>query len=146
MYNLRPLIKYEYKKLLQRKSVWIVTLILMLLTAVSVALPPFMTTVSIEDKFTYTSYEEDTAQRALAADLAGRPIDDALLQEMNAVLSLELYAALPESDQEPLTEEILDALPADLRSRLPENVENVQPEDLTASPDSDVPYSAPGHQ
>lgn len=55
MYNLRPLIKYEHKKLLQRKSVWIVTLILMLLTAVSVALPPFMTTISIDDKFNYTS-------------------------------------------------------------------------------------------
>ena len=40
MYNLRTLIKYEYKKLLQRKSVWIVTLTLMLLTSVSVALPP----------------------------------------------------------------------------------------------------------
>lgn len=36
MYNLRTLIKYEYKKLLQRKSVWIVTLTLMLLTSVSV--------------------------------------------------------------------------------------------------------------
>lgn len=141
MYNLRTFIKYEYKKLLQRKSVWIVTLILMLLTAVSVALPPFMTTVSIDDKFNYTRYESDTAQRMLAADLAGRPIDDALLREMNAVLSLELYAALPESDQEPLTEEILGALPADLRSRLPENVKTVQPEDLTVSPNSDVPYS-----
>ena len=53
MYNLRTLIKYEYKKLLQRKSVWIVTLTLM--TSVSVALPPFMTTVSIDDKFNYTS-------------------------------------------------------------------------------------------
>ena len=51
MYNLRTLIKYEYKKLLQRKSVWTVTLPLMLLTSVSVALPPFMTTVSIDDKF-----------------------------------------------------------------------------------------------
>lgn len=55
MYNLRTLIKYEYKKLLQRKSVWIVTLTLMLLTSVSVALPPFMTTVSIDDKFNYDS-------------------------------------------------------------------------------------------
>lgn len=55
MYNLRTLIKYEYKKLLQRKSVWIVTLTLMLLTSVSVALPPFMTTISIDDKFNYTS-------------------------------------------------------------------------------------------
>ena len=55
MYNLRTLIKYEYKKLLQRKSVWIVTLTLMLLTSVSVALPPFMTTISIDDKFNYDS-------------------------------------------------------------------------------------------
>lgn len=141
MYNLRTLIKYEYKKLLQRKSVWIVTLILMLLTAVSVALPPFMTTVSIDDKFNYTTYEEDTAQRALAADLTGRPIDDALLREMNAVLSLELHAAIPEEERESLPAELLDALPADLRSRLPEKVETVQPEDLTVSPDSDVPYS-----
>ena len=46
MYNLRALIKYEYKKLLQRKAVWIVTLTLMAMAAASVILPPFMTVIS----------------------------------------------------------------------------------------------------
>lgn len=46
MYNLGTLIKYEYKKLLQRKAVWIVTLTLMAMAAASVILPPFMTVIS----------------------------------------------------------------------------------------------------
>lgn len=97
MYNLGTLIKYEYKKLLHRRSVWVVTLSLTALTLVSVVLPPFMTSVSIEDSLNYTDYEETVTQRKLAADLAGRAIDEDLLREMNAVHSLERFAVLSEN-------------------------------------------------
>ena len=158
MYNLGTLIKYEYKKLLHRRSVWVVTLSLTALTLVSVVLPPFMTSVSIEDSLNYTDYEETVTQRKLAADLAGRAIDEDLLREMNAVYSLERFAVLSENQQKTLTpeseqssqtgtgqpllsDELLSALPDDLRSRLPEDLSSVRLEDLTAFPGSDVPYS-----
>ena len=71
MYNLRTLIKYEYKKLLQRKSVGIVRIPQMLLTSVSVALTPSLITVSLDDDFIYTRYVEDTTLRSLGAATAG---------------------------------------------------------------------------
>ena len=92
MYNLRVLIKYEYKKLLQRKTVWIVTLALMAMAAASVILPPFMSAVSSDRGDSYTAYDSYKAQRKLAADLKGRPLDDELLKEMN-----DAYAAERES-------------------------------------------------
>ena len=57
MYNLRVLIKYEYKKLLQRKTVWIVTLALMAMAAASVILPPFMSAVYSARGDSYNAYD-----------------------------------------------------------------------------------------
>ena len=94
MYNLWTLIKYEYKKLFQRKSVWIATLTLMALAAVSVVLPPFISVVSSNGGSSYTAYDSYQVQRKLAADLKGRPLDDELLKEMN-----DAYAAERESTE-----------------------------------------------
>lgn len=97
MYNLQTLIKYEYKKLLQRKAVWIVTLTLMAMAAASVILPPFMSVVSSnnDDGDSYTAYDSYKAQQILAADLKGRPLDDKLLKEMNDAYAAERESAEP---------------------------------------------------
>lgn len=97
MYNLQTLIKYEYKKLLQRKAVWIVTLTLMAMAAASVILPPFMSVVSSnsDDGDSYTAYDSYKAQQILAADLKGSPLDDKLLKEMNDAYAAERESAEP---------------------------------------------------
>ena len=104
MYNLWTLIKYEYKKLFQRKAVWIVTLTLMAMAAASVILPPFMSVVSSNNGSddSYTAYDSYKAQQELAADLKGRPLDDELLGEMNDAYdaereSTERITAFPDS-------------------------------------------------
>lgn len=104
MYNLWTLIKYEYKKLFQRKAVWIVTLTLMAMAAASVILPPFMSVVSSNSGSddSYTAYDSYKAQQELAADLKGRPLDDELLGEMNDAYdaereSTERITAFPDS-------------------------------------------------
>lgn len=104
MYNLWTLIKYEYKKLFQRKAVWIVTLTLMAMAAASVILPPFMSVVSSNSGSddSYTAYDSYKAQQELAADLKGRPLDDKLLGEMNDAYdaereSTERITAFPDS-------------------------------------------------
>ena len=105
MYNLRALIKYEYKKLLQRKAVWIVTLTLMAMAAASVILPPFMTVISSnnDNGDFYYLYDQYKAQRELTVDLAGRALDDKLLSEMNEAYrkeneSTERITAAPDSE------------------------------------------------
>ncbi len=105
MYNLGTLIKYEYKKLLQRKAVWIVTLILMAMAAASVILPPFMTVISSsnDNGDFYYLYDQYKAQRELATDLTGRTLDDKLLIEMNEAYrkeneSTERITAAPDSE------------------------------------------------
>ena len=97
MYNLRTLIKYEYKKLLQRKAVWIVTLTLMTMAATSVILPPFMSVVSSssDNGDSYTAYDSYKVQQILAADLKGRPLDDELLKEMNLAYAAERKSTEP---------------------------------------------------
>ena len=87
MYNLWTLIKYEYKKLFQRKAVWIVTLTLMAMAAASVILPPFMSVVSSNSGSddSYTAYDSYKAQQELAADLKGRPLDDDFAKLFTAV-------------------------------------------------------------
>lgn len=141
MYNLGTLIKYEYKKLFQRKAVWILTFTLMALAALSVILPPFTSAVSSNTGASYTAYDSCKTQRELASDLSGRSIDSKMLKEMNAVLLLDYNASLPAEERKPVSGEIISALPDDLRLRLSGKTENIQPEDLTASPASAVPYS-----
>ena len=69
MYNLGTLIKYEYKKLFQRKAVWILTFTLMALAALSVILPPFTSAVSSNTGASYTAYDSCKTQRELASEL-----------------------------------------------------------------------------
>ena len=83
MYNLGTLIKYEYKKLLHRRSVWVVTLSLTALTLVSVVLPPFMTSVSIEDSLNYIGTLPRFQRNWFRADLCEMACSCSKLQEVD---------------------------------------------------------------
>ena len=91
MYNLRALIKYEYKKLLQRKAVWIVTLTLMAMAAASVILPPFMTVISSNNDNGIPYYAGTAAQLYdLRKDyLQARRAQESLSDEEKAFLTAQ---------------------------------------------------------
>lgn len=91
MYNLGTLIKYEYKKLLQRKAVWIVTLTLMAMAAASVILPPFMTVISSNNDNGIPYYTGTAAQLYdLRKDyLQARRAQESLSDEEKAFLTAQ---------------------------------------------------------
>lgn len=90
MNSLKTLIGYEYKKILSRKSTWIVLSIAVILTLFS-CFEALFGDVSVDGKQVYTHYEEMTVDRAYAIDLTGRKVDDALINEMQ-----EGYRLIPD--------------------------------------------------
>lgn len=89
MNNFWALTGYEYKKLLQRKMVWITLIILCLFGIYSVLSPVIGQGISSGDGKTYTGWEVQEWDKSAAKEFEGAKIDNIMLQELAVLESTE---------------------------------------------------------
>ena len=99
MNNLFTLYRYELKKLMQKKLLWISLLICMAAIAFSILFPLFGT-YSVNGVAVSTNYEQHLIDQAYRKALSGKPIDQSLLDE-----TIDAYKDLPIETNYVLTEE-----------------------------------------
>lgn len=99
MNNLLTLIRYEYKKLLIRRSTWIVLSFTFLITLFS-CFGDLLGNVYVEGKPVSTHYEGMITDRSYERVLSGRELDEMLISEMQ-----EAYGHVPEVPLYSATEE-----------------------------------------
>ena len=91
---MKQLVFYEWKKLLTKKTTWVVFVVLFVINAVFVGISGSLGSTYVEGKFYETHKERNQIEREHGLALSGRTIDDALLGEMQ-----EAYQKIDRSSQ-----------------------------------------------
>ncbi len=99
MNNLLTLYRYELKKLLQKKMLWVTLLICMAGIVFSIVFP-LTGNYSVNGEFISTNYEQHMIDQEYRKALSGKPIDQSLLEK-----TIAAYKDLPIETKYILTEE-----------------------------------------
>ena len=99
MNNLLIMYRFELKKLVQKKLLWISLLVCMAVIGFSI-LFPLMGSYLVNGTYISTNYEQHLIDQAHRKALSGKPIDQSLLEE-----TIAAYKDLPIETNYVLTEE-----------------------------------------
>ena len=94
MNNIATLYKFELRKIVKRKVVWITLSAMLALTVLTSLNGIMFTSFSSSDGESLSSYEMAMRDRSYARRLAGRAIDDTLLKQMQSATDTWTYSAI----------------------------------------------------